>query len=92
MQGLKCDVCGGKLVSSTKEDWFLCEHCGTEYPLEWRRAKFQKTQKVKVEGNVEIGNIASVENLLTRAKNFYDADKRRSIARFILSTKPSNSP
>jgi len=46
MPAMACDVCGGKVVSTAKENWFVCVNCGTEYPLEWMRAKFQKAQKV----------------------------------------------
>ncbi|MCL2654931.1 MAG: DUF6273 domain-containing protein [Coriobacteriia bacterium] len=73
MAGMTCDVCGGKVVaSSDHEGWFVCENCGTEYPLEWMKAKFQETQTVKVEGNVQVEGIASAENLYQRALLFLE--------------------
>jgi predicted RNA-binding Zn-ribbon protein involved in translation (DUF1610 family) len=68
MAEFNCDVCGGKVVASAERDgWFECQNCGTEYPLEWMKAKFQSTQTVIVEGGVQVENIASVENLYKRA-------------------------
>ena len=66
MSNFKCDVCGGKVVSSSKEGWFQCENCGTEYPLEWMKSKFQKTQTVQVDGAVQVEGIANADNLYKR--------------------------
>ena len=57
MAGMTCDVCQGKVVASAKEGWFVCEYCDTEYPLEWMKAKFQKTQNIKVDGPVEVKSV-----------------------------------
>ena len=92
--GFKCDVCGGKVVSSASEGWFLCENCGTEYPLEWMKAKFQKTQTVSVEGKVEIGNIAGVDNLLKRARAFFaegDYDKAEVYCNRVFDIEADNA-
>jgi len=60
-------------VSSEREGWFQCENCGTEYPLEWMKIKFQMTHSVKIEGDVQIEGIASVDNLYKRACSFLEA-------------------
>ena len=49
MPAMTCDVCGGKVISAGRENWFVCEYCETEYPVEWMKAKFKKTQMAKVE-------------------------------------------
>ena len=61
MAGFNCDVCGGKVVSSAREGWFQCENCGSEYPTEWMKAKFQKTQAIKLEDPVTIDGTVQVE-------------------------------
>jgi len=54
---MTCDICQGKVVASAKkENWFVCEYCGTEYPLEWMKAKFQKTQTVRLERIAQLKN------------------------------------
>ncbi|MCL2494586.1 MAG: DUF6273 domain-containing protein [Oscillospiraceae bacterium] len=84
MAGMICDVCQGKVVASAKEGWFVCEYCDTEYPLEWMKAKFQKTQAA--EGT-------SAENLLARAQEFYqrgDTKRAREYCERILDIDAAN--
>jgi len=61
-----CEICGGKLVLRDENN-FECESCGANYPKEWVRAKVQE-----IKGTVAVDNSSSVENLLTRAKVFFD--------------------
>jgi len=95
MATMACDVCGGKVVSSAKEGWFECENCGTEYPLEWMKAKFQKTQTVKLDGEVKVEGAVTVESLYKRAcllledKNWKQADE---ILDDVLKIDPEYAP
>ena len=68
MATMNCDICGGRVVATEKEGWFACDSCGMDYPLEWVKAKFQKTQTVKLEGTVKVEGQASVENLYRRGQ------------------------
>ena len=87
MAAFTCDVCGGKVVSSGKQGWFVCENCGSEYPTEWMKAKYQNSKVVQVKG------IATVENLLIRARQFFeqkDYDKAEEYCDKVLDIDAEN--
>lgn len=60
-----CDVCGGKLVMQAGKI-AKCEYCGLEYSTESLREKV-----MEIKGTVNVQGIASAENILSRANEFY---------------------
>lgn len=72
-----CEICGGKLVLSTAEN-FECESCGANYPKDWVRAKVQEiTGTVRIEGPVQIEGLGleSAEKLANNAETFIKLGK-----------------
>ena len=67
MEVLTCDVCGGKLVMQAGKI-AKCEYCGLEYSTESLREKV-----MEIKGTVNVQGIASAENILSRANDFYDS-------------------
>lgn len=65
MDVLKCDVCGGKLVMQMGKI-AKCEYCGLEYSSESLREKV-----MEIKGTVSVQGIASAENIISRANEFY---------------------
>lgn len=65
MEVLKCDICGGKLVMQAGKI-AKCEYCGLEYSTESLREKV-----MEIKGTVNVQGIASAENILSRANEFY---------------------
>ena len=66
MDVLMCDVCGGKLVMQAGKI-AKCEYCGLEYSTESLREKV-----MEIKGTVNVQGIASAENILSRANDFYE--------------------
>ena len=72
MKPLICDVCGGKLVMQAG-GIASCQYCGLEYSVESLREKV-----MEITGTVNVQGIASADNLLERANDFFkngDLDK-----------------
>jgi len=93
MAGMTCDVCNGKVVASAKEGWFVCEYCDTEYPLEWMKAKFQKTQTIKVEGPVTVEGVENADTLYNRALdwlNLQDNGKAIEVLEVMVNQYPGD--
>ena len=67
MDVLMCDVCGGKLVMQAGKI-AKCEYCGLEYSTESLREKV-----MEIKGTVNVQGIASAENILSRANDFYES-------------------
>lgn len=87
MEVLKCDVCGGRLVMQAGKI-AKCEYCGLEYSTE---SLCEKVMEIK--GTVNVQGIASAENILIRANEFYehgDIDKALEYYDKYLDLKPQD--
>lgn len=70
MSVLKCDICGGKLVSYA-EGRTACDSCGLEFDRSRLKEMFQEiTGTVKIEGTVKVEGLSDINNLIDRAKRF----------------------
>ncbi len=73
MVALKCDVCGGQLVMDAKGEFAICRSCGLAYSTDRLKQKVQEIKGiVSIEGSVKVEGVANVDNLLLRAKNFFE--------------------
>ncbi len=88
MPAFSCDVCGGKIVSSGKHGWFVCENYGSEYPTEWMKAKYQQGKRIQIEG------IAALDNILIRAQQYFDQGDYKKVILYcnrVLDIEADNS-
>lgn len=66
MAKLVCEICGGRLVMSG-DGVLQCEACGSCYSKDWARSKVQE-----ITGTVQVEGIATAENLLKRAREYFN--------------------
>ena len=64
MQAIKCEICGSNDIIK-KNDYFVCQHCGTKYSLE-------EAKKLTI--TVKIDRSEDLENLFVLARRAYAQD------------------
>ena len=83
---LKCPACGAGLNLDETREIAFCEYCGQKIMLAEKRT-------VNVEGAVAVEGIASIDNILIRARQFYNQghiDKADEYYNRVLDLDPFN--
>ena len=74
MKAMVCEMCGGNEVVKTG-GMYVCQYCGTKYDVEEARKLF-----VTISGPVVVEGVATADNLMERAQEFYDkGDETRAL-------------
>ena len=74
MKAMVCEMCGGNEVVKTG-GMYVCQYCGTKYDAEEARKLF-----VTISGPVVVEGVATADNLVERAQEFYDkGDEKRAL-------------
>lgn len=74
MKAMVCEMCGGNEVVKTG-GMYVCQHCGTKYDAQEARKLF-----VTISGPVAVDGVATADNLMERAQEFYDrGDEKKAL-------------
>ena len=74
MKAMVCEMCGGNEVVKTG-GMYVCQYCGTKYDVEEARKLF-----VTISGPVVVEGVATADNLMERAQEFFDkGDERKAL-------------
>ncbi len=66
MKAMVCEMCGGNDVMKV-DGAYVCQYCGTKYDIEEARKLI-----VTVSGPVTVDGVATTDNLMDRAQEFFD--------------------
>lgn len=92
MQAIRCELCGSnELVKSG--GMFVCQYCGTKYTTEEAR-KLVVEATVTLQGSVQVNGIPTVNNTITRAREFESAgdfDSAETYYNRVLDADPTNA-
>lgn len=93
MKKFVCDICGGSLIVDVGGTTATCECCGVKHSVERMRENNGDQRQFSIVGNVNVAGVAPVENLLIRARAYWDSgdgDKATEYYNRVLDLSPDN--
>ena len=77
MKTMVCEMCGGHDVVKAG-GVYVCQHCGTKYDVEEARKLI-----VTIDGPVNVDGVATADNLMARAEEFYYKGDRAKALEYV---------